>query len=178
MRFFRANDARVRNAVEAIHNAAATQHLIDPSIGIGDDRSVILRSDPPQRLAGSGKNLVPITGVLGVANERVAQIVLGCEAKALQQVGVEAPPKSVVDLRAGLYDLVELRLGLALDLQPLCVSGLRASLVERFEDPFSIGEEQSIANIKENDAPGGHESILTGRVCRVTDLARVAEASL
>src|ERR1700737_4000341 len=161
MRFLRANDARVRDAVEAIHNAATAQHMIDSPVGIGDDRGRILSPDPLQSFAGSGKNLVPITGVLGVANQRVAQIVFGCEAKALQQVCVEAPPKSVFAHRAGLYDLVELRLGLAFDLQPLFASGLRPAVVERLENSLSIGEEQSIANIKEDDAPGSHESILT-----------------
>ena len=84
----------------------------------------------------------------------------------------------MIDPRAGLYDLVELRFGLALDLQPLFVSGLRATFVERFENPFSIGEEQSIANIKEDETFGSHESMLTGRVDCVSARAGVVKTSL
>src|SRR5438309_987245 len=59
-------------------------------------------SDPLESLAGSGKNLVPITGILGVANKRVAQIVLGLEAKAPQQVGKRLISKSRLGPQNGL----------------------------------------------------------------------------
>ena len=73
---------------------------------------------------------------------------------------MKGPPEAMIDT-AALHALIELRLRSALQSLPLLERGMTIAR-DGCEHLRAVGEEKSVADIKENDAPFCHVSILNG----------------
>ena len=154
VRLLEADGSRVGDRGKAVANAAAREHSMDLAVGVGNHSKRIFLTDAIEGLARSGKDLIPIRGALRILYQFVADSFVE-RIDLLQQVGVEGPPKAVIDFPLAKA-LIKFVLSAALEGLPTR-SAWDAFPRVTAQDPRTIGEEQRVADVEENETRTSHD---------------------